>query len=158
MIQERLFNLEYEQTSDDHYTPKWVFDKLGIIFDIDVASPPGGIPWIPAKQYFTIENDGLAQLWDGIVWMNPPYSNTFPWVKKFLDHGNGIALLPIVKSIWFQLLFEHPHTKCALGVEDGKDRMNFHRNDKLHSIMFPVMFWAIGKEPIKALQNIGKAR
>ena len=157
-MQERLFNLKYEQTSDDHYTPKWVFDKLGIIFDIDVASPPGGIPWIPAKRYFTIEDDGLAQPWEGIVWMNPPYSNSLPWVQRFLDHGNGIALLPVAISRWYQSLFEHPDTRCVLGVEDGRDRMGFHRGDKLHTIMFPVMFWAIGEEPIKALHNLGRVR
>jgi hypothetical protein len=28
--------------SDDYYTPRWVFDALGLRFDLDVAAPPGG--------------------------------------------------------------------------------------------------------------------
>ena len=158
-MQQRLFNLEqHEQTSDDHYTPKWVFDKLGLEFDIDVASPPGGIPWIPTKRYYTMKDDGLAQPWEGTIWMNPPYSNSLPWVQRFIKHNNGIALLPIVKSVWFQSLIEHPNTKCVLGTEAGRDRMDFHKGDKMHSIMFPVMFWAMGNKPIEALHRIGRVR
>jgi hypothetical protein len=61
-----------EMTSDDYYTPPWIFETLGLTFDLDVASPPGGIDWIPARRYFTIADDGLSQPWQGFVWMNPP--------------------------------------------------------------------------------------
>ena len=158
-MQQRLFELEQTvKTSDDHYTPKWVFDKLGLMFDLDVASPPGGIPWIPAKQFFTQKDDGLNQLWHGTVWCNPPYSNSLPWVKKFIEHGDGVALLPVVKSTWFQMLVDNKNTKFVLGVEDGRDRMDFIKNDKYHCIMFPVMFWAIGQKSIKAIANLGNVR
>ena len=40
MTQPRLFNTRQEGvTSDDYFTPKWIFDALGIEFDIDVACP-----------------------------------------------------------------------------------------------------------------------
>jgi hypothetical protein len=88
MSQERLFAIKQEQdTSDDHYTPAWIFETLDLTFDLDVAAPPGGIPWIPARRYYTMEDDGLAQPWNGLVWMNPPYSNATPWVNRFLEHG-----------------------------------------------------------------------
>ena len=52
MSQDRLFAVQQEQlTSDDYYTPAWVFERMGIEFDLDVAAPPGGIPWIPAKRF-----------------------------------------------------------------------------------------------------------
>ena len=74
-LQDALFTVEQEQkTSNDHYTPKWVFDLLGVQFDIDVASPPGGVPWIPCDRYFTQVDDGLTQDWHGLIWCNPPYS------------------------------------------------------------------------------------
>ena len=64
MSQERLFAAPQEcETSDDYYTPAWVFDAMGLRFDLDPASPPGGVPWIPAARYFTMEDDGLAQEW-----------------------------------------------------------------------------------------------
>jgi hypothetical protein len=52
-------------TSDDWYTPKWIFDALGLVFDLDVSSPVGGIPWLPTVQYFTLLDDGLQQQWGG---------------------------------------------------------------------------------------------
>ena len=70
-------------TSDDCYTPRWVFDAMGLEFDLDVAAPPGG-PWhVPAKRYYTAQDDGLAQPWDGLVWCNPPYSHFRPWAEKW---------------------------------------------------------------------------
>ena len=40
-----LFELGQTQlTSDDYYTPAWVFERMDINFDIDVCAPPGGVP------------------------------------------------------------------------------------------------------------------
>ena len=46
--------------SVDWWTPPEVFNKLNIEFDLDVASPIGGVEWIPAKKYYT-EQDGRVQ-------------------------------------------------------------------------------------------------
>ncbi len=101
MNQEMLFEIQQEQkTSDDHYTPKWLFDKMDVEFDMDVASPPEGIPYIKAKKYLSQKENGLVTDWSGFVWCNPPYSNVEPWVKKMKEHRNGIMLLPSVKSFW----------------------------------------------------------
>jgi len=43
------YNLIDTGSSDDYYTPAHIFEALGIEFDLDVASPEGGIPWIPAN-------------------------------------------------------------------------------------------------------------
>ena len=91
--------------SDDYYTPKWIFDQLDINFDLDVAAPEGGVDWLPAKRHYSILDDGLQQDWQGIIWMNPPYSKPTPWVDKFLAHKNGIALLPFMKSKWFERMW-----------------------------------------------------
>jgi hypothetical protein len=37
--------------SVEWYTPPWVFQKLGVEFDLDPCQPPEGIKWIPAKKY-----------------------------------------------------------------------------------------------------------
>jgi hypothetical protein len=46
--------------SVDWYTPEWIFKALGLEFDLDPCSPSGGVPWIPAKRFYTIEDDGLS--------------------------------------------------------------------------------------------------
>lgn len=85
-------------TSDDCYTPRWVFAAMNLAFDLDVASPPGG-PWhVPCDRYYTAEDDGLAQPWPGLVWCNPPYSKFAPWADRFAAHQTGIALMGFVQS------------------------------------------------------------
>ncbi len=151
MDQLRLIAVGQEQlTSDDYYTPKDVFDRLAIEFDIDVCAPPGGIPWIPAKRFFTQEDDGLSQPWTGRVWMNPPYSNPTPWVRKFIRHGNGIALVPHAKSQWHIELWAAAAAAAAVPPR--------YSNFIGGSIFMPVWFAAFGDECVEALSRIGVVR
>lgn len=89
--------------SDEWYTPAYVFDALGERFDLDVAAPENGAPYVPAK--FWISSDSLAACWAGFIWMNPPFGGRNalePWLAKFFAHGNGIALVPDRTSApWF---------------------------------------------------------
>jgi hypothetical protein len=90
--------------SDEWYTPRYIFDALGCRFDHDVAAAPGGCH-VPALYYE--RHDGLGCEWRGFVWMNPPFGGRNalgPWLKKFFNHGNGIALTPDRTSApWFRL-------------------------------------------------------
>jgi len=80
--------------SVDWYTPKWIFDCLGIEFDLDPCAPTGGVPWIPAKKHYDIYTDGLISEWQGVVFLNPPYGKHTPkWLEKMHYHRNGIALV-----------------------------------------------------------------
>jgi hypothetical protein len=124
--------------SDECYTPAWVFDALGVQFDLDVCGPKTGA-CVPALKTYTIEDDGLSMPWGGCVWMNPPFSKPRPWVKKFMAHGNGIALLPFAKSQWFNDLLE---TDPLLAVLDPKIR--FTKDGRQHSIFMAVGLFGIG--------------
>jgi phage N-6-adenine-methyltransferase len=86
------------------YTPKSIFDMLGLQFDIDVCSPPEGVPWIPTKEYFSLPQDGLTEEWRGLIWCNPPYGKeSIAWLDKMNNHRNGIALVPArTGTKWFQ--------------------------------------------------------
>lgn len=92
--------------SDEWYTPKYIFDALEVEFDLDVASPKPPVPWIPAKEYCS--SYALQGKWNGFVWMNPPFgkrNGLMPWLKKFVYHGNGIALTPDRSSTpWWQYI------------------------------------------------------
>jgi hypothetical protein len=107
--------------TDEYFTPAWIFEELGVRFDLDVAAPPGGVDYLPADRYYTADDNGLAAPWDGTVWMNPPYSAPAPWVDRFLDHDRGIALLPFAKSDWFFRLWENTDvTIVAPGINASK--------------------------------------
>jgi hypothetical protein len=91
--------------TDEWFTPPSVFEKLGCEFDMDVASPGRYVtPWISARTFIT--KDSLETEWHGFIWMNPPFggrNGIVPWLKKFVDHGNGIALTPDRTSApWWQ--------------------------------------------------------
>ena len=80
--------------SVDWYTPPWIFERLGLNFDLDPCQPPNGIAWIPAAKRYSINDDGLAQPWNGRVWLNPPYGkHTGAWLARMHQHRNGIALV-----------------------------------------------------------------
>jgi DNA N-6-adenine-methyltransferase (Dam) len=93
--------------TSDWYTPKSIFDGLNLSFDLDPAHPGFGSPYcvVPARRIFTIDHDGLRQPWHGLTFMNPPYGGRcehVPWLRKFLDHGNGIAIVrAYTSSGWF---------------------------------------------------------
>ena len=138
-------------TSDEHYTPKHLFDALNIQFDVDVAASPNN-GYVPAKQYFNKEINGLAQVWVGNVWMNPPYSNPTPWVDRFIAHRQGIALLPITRGKWWDRLWA---SECA--VMPLIYNFWFERPDGLKAkpIVFETALYGFGETNITAMKMSG---
>lgn len=115
--------------TDEWYTPQHVFDALGCTFDMDVAAPlDRRHVCVPTNHW--IFQESLTQHWRGFIWMNPPFgarNGIAPWLQKFFDHGNGIALTPDRTSApWWQeyapkadgILFVSPKLKFV--GSDGK--------------------------------------
>ncbi|MBP8216052.1 MAG: hypothetical protein KAX54_00215 [Thauera sp.] len=94
---------EANGATDEWWTPPEVFDALGVEFDLDVAAPVYGTH-VPASCFLT--EDGLEAEWFGFVWMNAPFggrNGLKPWLDRFVEHGNGIALTPDRTSApWWQ--------------------------------------------------------
>ena len=144
---------EHQFTSDDYYTPQTVFDVLQTQFDLDPAHPPFKTN-VPCNKYYTIDDDGLSKKWFGNVWLNPPFSKPKPWVIKFIEHANGIALLPQSKAQWFYDLWQ---TDVAITTFNAKLKFADPRGGR-GSIMMPTCLVAIGKQNIEAIARIGKVR
>lgn len=93
-------------TTTEWFTPGFLFDAMGIRFDLDPASPGQKVtPWIPANHFYT--SHGLEREWFGTIWLNPPYGReVLPlWLEKFAQHRNGVALVPERTSTkWWQEL------------------------------------------------------
>lgn len=155
--QQRLFDLGQEQlTSDDYYTPRWIFDRMGLTFDLDVCSPPGGVEWIPAARYYTQADDGLTAPWEGRVWMNPPFSGPTPWIRRFIAHGNGVCLVPHAKSAWHVELMAAAEGICV----PRTGYFDFVATGELRngSIFMPVFFAAFGADCVEAIGRLGPVR
>lgn len=158
MNNQRLFGLEWNpKTTDERYTPKSVFDALGVTFDLDVASPPATYSCVPARNVYTIEDDGLTSPWDGFVWMNPPWSQCTPWVEKFIEHNNGIALLPAAKrSKWMFKLWSSDASVLLYSHNQFGDFLDFRQ--QRNEVAYAPMFWALGEQGKTALTQIGRTR
>lgn len=55
-------------------------------FDLDVAAAPHNAK---CDRYYTREDNGLEQEWNGRIWCNPPYSDLGAWVRKAWDESNA---------------------------------------------------------------------
>ena len=137
--------------NDVLFTPPEIFEALGVTFDLDVCSPSGGLPWIPAKRFIDESENGLASEWYGTVWMNPPYSNPTPWIDKWLAHKNGFALVPFSRANWFVKLWDSESVCWA--VHRSITFINPQGIRK--GIFMPVGLWAIGETNITALKMSG---
>lgn len=85
------FNLN-TANNDEWLTPPEILRALGP-FDLDPAAPIVR-PWGMAARHYTKLDDGMAQPWEGRVWLNPPYGReTFKWLARLAKHGSGLALI-----------------------------------------------------------------
>ena len=148
----RLFTLEHAADTDDWYTPEWIFTSMDVNFDLDVCTPQGGVPWIPADNHYTVEDDGLSQPWQGFVWCNPPYSSPFAWCDKWALHGNGIIVLRA------DLSSRGPATAFAASTSMfvPTPRLQFvnGHGDKQGSVNFSTVLLGAGRQADAALCNL----
>ena len=134
---------------DEHFTRKWLFDAIGIEFDLDVSAPVQFKTHVPAKDKYTILDNGLKQPWHGNVWCNPPYSQPTPWVEKFIDHRHGIALLPMTRGKWWFKLWNE-----ADAIMPVAHNLKFELPDgKTKPITFNPVLFAFGDSNIEALHK-----
>lgn len=138
--------------SDHWYTPKHVFDALGNPrFDMDVAAPMLIPAYINARQW--LWKGSLETAWTGFIWMNPPFggrNSLAPWLDKFFEHGDGVALTPDRTSApWFRSAW----AKADLTMFTPKIR--FLRPDGSEGKMPSngTCLWAVGERGIASLHR-----
>lgn len=78
--------------TDTWLTPREIVDAFGP-FDMDPCAAPNPRPWPTAARHITLPENGLAVPWDGLIWLNPPYSEAGIWLERLAEHGQGIALV-----------------------------------------------------------------
>ena len=140
------------ETTDDYYTPRWIFDAAGLVFDMDVAAPVDPTyRSCPARHYLTPLEDGLTQPWNGLVWMNPPYSAARSWVERFVAHRCGLALVLPTRSPWIGPLLQSADAVALLNVaflRPGRD---------LGTYRTLLLLTACGAQAVDALARVARA-
>ena len=96
----------YTSTTDLWETPQDFFDGLDteFCFELDVCALPENAK---CDKYYSPDDDGLAQPWEGVCWCNPPYGRRIgAWVAKAAqsaaDGATVVMLLPArTDTRWF---------------------------------------------------------
>lgn len=106
--------LMFSSKTDMWATPQDFFDRLNSVFrfEKDVCALPENAK---CDAFFSPDDDGLAQDWRGVCWMNPPYGREIAaWVEKAYRSAKEsgatvVCLLPArVDTRWW-------HDYCAKG-------------------------------------------
>ena len=100
----------FSSKTDKWATPQWFFDELNkeFNFTLDACADESNHK---CDKYFTKEQDGLLQDWEGeTVFCNPPYGNkeTGIWTKKCYEESLK------------------PNTTVVLLIPARTDRKSFH--------------------------------
>lgn len=145
-----------QHKSVEWYTPRWVFDSLGLAFDLDPASPHDFETDVPAKTKLTVFDDGLRRPWFGRVWLNPPYGNqTAAWMRRMSDHANGIALVfSRTDASWCQEAMTSATAMLFMSgrIEFVPGKENRHKRSRCGA---GTVLFAWGVECASALRNLG---
>lgn len=83
----------FSSKTDLWETPQWLFDSLDkeFHFDLDVCALPENAK---AARYYTPDQDGLRQEWNGVCWCNPPYGrNVARWMQKAYESNTTVVCL-----------------------------------------------------------------
>ena len=109
---------------NEWYTPPQFIESARLVMgsiDLDPASSEAANRTVKATRFFTKDEDGLKQKWEGNVWMNPPYAQ--PLVARFaeklvaeLDAGSITQAIVLVNNAtetqWFQTIHRRATAVC----------------------------------------------
>jgi phage N-6-adenine-methyltransferase len=93
-------DVHFSSKTDLWETPQNTFDALAVEFgpfDLDVCATSENAK---CQRYYTREDDGLAQSWEGVCWMNPPYGREIKaWMRKAYEASrNGATVVCLVPA------------------------------------------------------------
>ncbi len=135
----------YSSETDNWSTPQEFFDKLNKEFNFTL-DPCAAAENAKCKKFYTVEEDGLKQNWDGErVFCNPPYGGVLKyWVQKASDATGGVVVLFIPSRTDTQYFHEYIYQKPDVEIRFLKGRTKF--GGQKNSAPFPSLL-AIFRRP-----------
>lgn len=149
--------VHYSSESSEWNTPKNIVERSKDVLkeiDVDPCSNSRRNPNVPARTHYTKDDDGLSRIWEGTVFMNPPYGDEIiDWVERLVGlYRSGvvtsaIALLPArTDTQWFSLLCSGKPLLCFL-----RGRLKFSNSQ--NSAPFPSLVAYFGNDPDRFLRD-----
>lgn len=133
--------------SSEWATPQAFYDRLNVEFHftLDVCATHQNAK---CDHYYTKQENGLAQKWEGVVWCNPPYGIEAPkWCKKCVEYAElgGVAVLLVparTDTRWW-------NNYCMTATEIRLISGRLHFGDSKNSAPFPsaVCIFGTSKYP-----------
>ena len=144
---DEAYSCDIQECSGGH--PEWHFkgDALeairgGTVTTCDVCATTDNAK---CKEFYSPEQDGLAQEWTGVCWCNPPYGREIgKWVRKAAESScTVVMLLPArTDTKWF-----HDYIYGKAEIRFIKGRLKF--GDAKNSAPFPSMVVIFKRESEK---------
>jgi site-specific DNA-methyltransferase (adenine-specific) len=112
---------QFESATVEWPTPDTLWCPLNeeFGFTLDVAATNENTKCL---QFFTKADDGLAQPWQGVCWMNPPYGRELSkWVKKAVEEQkNGVTTVCLIPARtntgwWHDFVIPHAEVRFVRG-------------------------------------------
>jgi hypothetical protein len=134
--------------SDEFYTPLKYISPL-MPFGIDPCAGPNRHAAVNID--YSQGQCGLSLPWEGLAWVNPPYSLKAEFLEKLWVHGNGFGLVPnSTESIWWQ----HAANQCdAFLLLKGRVAFKGPDGAKKHSNTKGSTIFAYGAEAVDRLKK-----
>jgi hypothetical protein len=101
--QDNLFEGEFIEADDTDgwCTPEWLLELVRQFFGrIDLDPCSNALSTVGAAVTYTVRDDGLSKPWSGRVWVNPPYSDPTPWMRRCSEVGDAGEVLALPKGDW----------------------------------------------------------
>lgn len=99
------FDTMFSSVKQDWITPDEIYNPLNdeFHFTLDVCASQDNTR---CERFFSEQDDGLAQEWRGVCWMNPPFKNKAKWIKKAyqssIEGATVVCLIPArTNTNWF---------------------------------------------------------
>lgn len=115
----------FSSKSNEWSTPQDFFDAwhAEYQFTLDAAATPENAK---VDRYFTADDDGLSQDWEGVVWCNPPYGRQIgKWVEKAWTESERGATVVLLIPARTDTTWWHTYVKRAREIHLVEKRLRF---------------------------------
>ena len=122
-------NVHFSSETDLWATPSDFFAKYNdkYSFTLDVCATSDNAK---CARFFTKEEDGLAQVWGGVCWMNPPYGRSIShWMRKAYESSIGGATVVCLVPARTDTAWWHDYAmKGEIEFIRGRLKFGGHKN------------------------------